>query len=401
MESLQTLTPLTDFTSECETIDALIGCPAIFDRIRDSQESELRLQQTLRSEFPPDVVRAALTLCELRKKGKDKFSRAERMWFDRKGLEQATPEVVAVYKSQRFKNSPSAVLDLCSGIGSDSLAIANTGQDVVAVDLSIAASKRLTLNADVYGVKERIQTLNQDVRNVDVKEHWIHIDPDRRASGKRVIRLEDYEPPLEFMQSLTEASPAGAIKLSPASNFGGKFFDCEIELISLNGECKEATVWFGDAAGEYDWRATLLPSGATITGNPAEFYPEVGDLGLWIYDPDPAVVRAGLVDALTSQLQLQRLDDAEEYLTSATLIESPFVSAFEVQAELPNQLKEIKKYFREHPVGELEIKCRHVPTNADQLRKKIPLNGTGKATLIIARLQGKARAIVASRHASQ
>ena len=60
----------------------------------------------------------------------------------------------------------------------------------------------------------------------------------------------------------------GGIKASPASNFGGKFPHAEIELVSLEGECKEATIWFGELAEPGLWRTTVLPSGETIAGDP-------------------------------------------------------------------------------------------------------------------------------------
>ncbi len=391
---------MTDSDSECETILQLQQQPELLERILCSDKSELKLQQTLRSEYPQELVRAAFALCDLRTRAQTKFSKADQMWFDRQGFEQSTPEEVALHKAQRFQAAPSSVYDLCSGIGSDSLAIALQGIDVTSVDLSKPAGLRTLLNADVYGVRDRITTQQCDLRTLDLSSHWIHIDPDRRSSHRRAIRLEDYEPPLEYLQSLAQTSSAGAIKLSPASNFGGKFLDCEIELISLNGECKEATVWFGDLAGEYDWRATLLPSGYTISANPLEHYPKVGELSEFLYDPDPAIVRAGLVDTLVDELELTRLDGAEEYLTSESLVQSPAITAFRVLAVLPNNVKEMRKYFRDHPAGEIEIKCRHVPTNADQLRKKLPRKGKGRTTLFIARLQGKTHAIIAERISS-
>lgn len=388
---------MTHSDSEYEIILQLQQQPELLERIHSSNESELKLQQTLRDEYPQELVRAAFALNDLRIRAQLKFSKADQMWFDRQGFEQSTPEAVAFHKAQRFQQAPSAVYDLCSGIGSDSLAIALQGKNVSSVDLSKPAGLRTLLNADVYGVRDRITIEQCDLRTLNLSSNWIHIDPDRRSSHRRAIRLEDYEPPLEFLQSLAQTSPAGAMKLSPASNFGGKFLDCEIELISLNGECKEATVWFGELAGEFDWRATLLPSGYTISANPLEHYPKIGELSEVLYDPDPSIVRAGLVDALVDELELTRLDDAEEYMTSASLIHSPAITAFRVLAVLPNQIKEMRKYFRDHPAGEIEIKCRHVPTNADQLRKKLPRKGKGRTTLFIARLQGKTRAIIAER----
>ena len=80
---------------------------------------------------------------------------------------------------------------------------------------------------------------------------WLHLDPDRRAlrpSGAR--SLDDYAPGPAFWKALSGESPRGAIKLSPASDFASHFAgpEYEIELISLRGECKEATVWFGDSS---------------------------------------------------------------------------------------------------------------------------------------------------------
>ena len=70
------------------------------------------------------------------------------------------------------------------------------------------------------------------------------------------------------MTQLTKEFRGGAIKTSPASNFGGKFPLAEVELVSLKGECKEATIWFGELAEPGLWRATALPSGESLSGDP-------------------------------------------------------------------------------------------------------------------------------------
>jgi len=185
--------------------------------------------------------------------------------------------------------------------------------------------------------------------------------------------------------------------LSPAGNFADKFPGAEYELVSLAGECKEATVWFGELAGEVSWRATVLPAGETLAGEPLVIRTDVRPLGGTLYDPDPAVVRAGLVDLLAEQLELGRLDDAEEYLTSDRLVESPFVRSFEVLAELPNNEREIRRYFRKSDFGQVEIKCRHIPIQPEAVRRKLSLTGTEPAVLLFARIAGKARAVVCRR----
>lgn len=380
--------------NECEILQQLRITPQILARIASSDVSGLRLQKRLRAEFPSEIVRAALTLLELRHKGISKFTRADRMWFDTQGLEQSTSELVALHKAQRFSGD---VNDFCCGIGSDAIAMARNGCRVSAVDLSPACCLYTEWNAECYDVADRVETTTLDVCDTTDRASLLHVDPDRRPAGQRVLRIEDCVPDLEQLQQWVGEFPGGAIKLSPASNFGGKFPGSEVELISLDGECREATIWFGDLAGDASFRATVLPSGESIAAEPLSAWTNVGELGPWLYDPDPAVVRSGLVDVLAEQLGLRRMDDAEEYLTGDVLVNSPFVRAFEVIENLPNNQREIRHAFRRHPAQQVEIKCRHIPIQAESVRRKLPLDGTEPAALIFTRQNGKARAVLCRR----
>lgn len=382
---------------EVDVILRLRQHPELFSQIERSNSNEFQLQKLLRESYPAELVRAAITLAELRRQAVAKFSRAGEMWLDRQGLEQSTHESVAAHKAARFRGRVERVSDLCSGIGSDTIALAQAGCQVCAVDLSAAAVLRTQLNAEVYEVGEQVETVRAVAQDVTLASGWVHIDPDRRSTHRRAVRLEDYEPSLGFLQELTNRCAGGAIKLSPASNFGGKFPECEIELVSLDGECKEATVWFGEARTEHDWRATILPHNETFAGNPFDYFPQVGPLGQYLFDPDPAIVRAGLVDLIVDRFGLQRLDAAEEYLTGDELTSTAALQPFRVLANLPNQVKQLRQYFREHHYGDVEVKGRHVPVHAEQIRKSLQLTGEGRATVIIARLDGKSRAIVAER----
>ena len=246
--------------------------------------------------------------------------------------------------------------------------------------------------------RHRVETHCADVIQWPSFEGLVHIDPDRRVGTMgRVSRMEDYIPGLDFLKDLINRCRGGAIKVGPASNFGGKFPEAEIELISLNGECKEATVWFGELAGEQPFRATVLPSKETIAGHPLAVAVPVAPLGRFLYDPDPAVVRAGLVDVVADRLGLSRLDSAEEYLTSDEWIQSPFVQSFEILTNLPNNERDLKAWIRTSGIGSVEIKCRHIPVQADILRRRLPLSGPTPGVVVFARVDGKARIIGARR----
>ncbi len=381
-------------SDECRVLHALRQTPDILELISGWTDAELGLQAVLRRQYPNDLVRAALSLHELRRGAKGKFTRGDSMWLDRVGLEQSTSETVARHKALRFEGP---VWDLCCGIGGDALALAERCE-VTAVDLDPAACLRAGWNAEVYGVDSRVKTLCADVASLTEIAGLVHVDPDRRpGSGGRVSRVEDYEPGLPFLKELMTRCRGGAIKVGPASNFGGKFDGVEIELISLAGECKEATIWFGDLAGNVPFRATALPSGETIAGHPLDVSAALAPLGRYLYDPDPAVVRAGMIDLVAERFGLNRLDGAEEYLTGDSLVASAFVEPFEVLADLPNNERDLRAWLRASGFGQLEIKCRHIPIQADVLRRRLPLPGDQPGVLIFARCDGRARAVAARR----
>ena len=392
------MTEQPNLADDSSLLVALRASPALFEAIAqaDSTEKEFHLQQRLRREFPDELVRTALTLRDLRHKAAAarKFSRAEQMWFTPTGLEQATSEPVAQHKAKRFEG---LVWDYCCGIGGDSIALANRGE-VRAVDLDPAMCLRTEWNAEVYGVREQLTTVVANVTESHERSGRLHIDPDRRPGGRqRVLRVEDCSPGLDVLHQLISEFRGGAIKLSPASNFGGKFLGAEIELISLYGECKEATIWFGDLAGEASFRATTLPSGETIAADPLSARVDITPPRAFICDPDPAIVRAGLVDVLAEQQQLTRLDDAEEYLTGDAPLVSPWLQTFRILDVLPNNDRELRAACRRFEFASVEIKCRHLPIEVERVRRKLTLEGNRPGVLIFARMAGKATVLVCER----
>lgn len=391
---------LPPFSDESSLLRALRTSPALFEAIAhpDSKETEFHLQQRLRNEFPVEMVVAALTLQDLRRKAtaSGKFTRANRMWLTPTGLEQATSEPIARHKALRFSG---AVWDFCCGIGGDSLALAEHCE-VHSVDLDPAMCLRTEWNAEVYGVHERVHALVADVTQPGDRTGLLHIDPDRRPGGQqRMRRIEDCSPNLDVLRTLMSEFRGGAIKLSPASNFGGKFSDVEIELVSLHGECKEATVWFGELAGDQPFRATSLPSGETIAAEPLSARVDITPPRAFVFDPDPAIVRAGLLDVLAERLQLTRLDDAEEYLTGDEPLRSPWLQTFRVLEVIPNNDREVRAACRRCEFGSVEIKCRHLPIEVERVRRKLPLEGSKAGVLIFARVLGKAHVIIGERNA--
>lgn len=389
--------PGNESNAEATLLLRLRDTPEIFEIIRGLTPSEIESQKKLREQFDDELVRAALSVHDARVLAASLLPDADRLWLTRTGLEQSTAWEVAQHKSLRFSGEP-IVIDLCCGIGVDAAAIAQRSR-VLAVDRSPAMCMRCGWNADIWGCAENLESLCGDVAEISWAGQMVHADPDRRSDGHRPVkRLEQYRPDLEWMQALTNSARGGAIKVGPASNFLQKFPGAEIELISLHGECREATVWFGSLAGSKSFRATVLPSGETLSDDPLSAWTrKAGQVLRYLHDPDPAVVRSGLLDVMAEQHDLLRLDDEEEYLTSETLPQTGFVTSFEVEAVLPNSQSQLRRYCSQMPASRYEVKCRRIPTDAAAISRTLPKGDHPVKTLFVARVAGRAAIVVTRR----
>jgi THUMP domain-like/RNA cap guanine-N2 methyltransferase len=355
----------------------------------------------LRKRAPAGMVSAAVRLTMARRKAAGKFERGGRMWVEPVGVEQATAEPVARHKAIRFRTSP-IVVDLCAGIGGDAIALAASSR-VVAVDMDPGMCRRLRWNAAVYEVADSVLAVRARAESFPIPVGArIHLDPDRRASGDRRARaLDDYAPGPAAWADLIDRVPGGAIKLSPAADFARLFpsgSGCEIELISLRGECKEATVWFGELA-ECRRRATRLPGSETWTDRDGidPEPPGLSPLSNWIFDPDPSLIRAGLLEGFARFHRLSRIADGVDYLTGPDPVDTSFLSAFAVREVSSLDLKHLRRMIQRHDVGILEIKVRGLDVSPESLRAQLKPRGSESSTLLIVGGPAPARAVLARR----
>ena len=183
------------------------------------------------------------------------------------------------------------------GIGGDSLALAESGR-VIAVDLDQGMARRAAWNAGVYGVGDRVMAVRGRAEGFPIPAGArVHVDPDRRASGRGRARDAGR---LRRRASMSLLGLAGSTPGAGRSSSGRRATSRPISAGRASrsrssasaGECKEATAWFGDLAGPgVRRRATCLPSGATWTDRdgPGEARRRrAGPLGPCVFDPDPS-----------------------------------------------------------------------------------------------------------------
>jgi hypothetical protein len=163
----------------------------------------------------------------------------------------------------------------------------------------------------------------------------------------------------------------------------------EAEWVSDHGEVKEAALWSGRLA-TCARRATVIRDGglATLTEEDDPGAPVV-PVGRFLYEPDGAVIRAGLVTAVAAGVDGGLLDEHLAYVTSDASYRSPFARGYEVLEELPYREKALRAALRERNVGRLTIKKRGVDVVPDQLRKRLALSGDEEAVIVLTRVAGE------------
>lgn len=375
---------------------------------RPLTETDLLRELTrLRTHYPADLARAAVEQTLLRQRARAKFSHADRLFFTREALEQSSSEAVANQRAGRFADY-AHIADLGCGIGGDALALAAAGRRVTAVDRDEVRLALAAANAVALGVESQLTFVYADLLetpppNADA----LFCDPGRRAGGRRRFQVEQYEPPLTHVLAWRNRTPALAIKLSPGINLAElaelMSADDELEFVSLNGELKEAVLWCGPLATTHR-RATLLrsrstPAGfettsVTLTEAPNRVTPPLTQPATWLYEPDPAVIRAGLVADLAAHLDAAQIDPDIAYLTAPDLRATPFARAWRIREWLPFNLKRLRSRLRDLDAGPVTVKKRGSPLDTDALARQLSGKGTCPLVVVLTHVVGQPAALI-------
>lgn len=348
----------------------------------------------LRRSSSPEQAAAAMTQAELRHKGSAKFGDlAARMYFTPDGLEQATRLRVATHRAARIAAAePSSVLDLGCGIGGDLVAFARAGITAAGVDEDPLRVEVASANLAALGLGGAVQVADGTTLDLD-GFGVVFADPARRNAKGRVFDVDNYSPPWTFVESLLRR--ASCVKVAPGIPHEVIPVDVEAEWVSDEGEVKEATLW-SSWLRTAKRRATVIRSSglATLTDEDDPGPTRVGTVGGFLYEPDGAVIRAGLVTAVAAGVDGGLVDPHIAYVTSDKPFTTPFARSYAVLETLPYKEKALRAALRERNIGRLTIKKRGVQVVPDELRKRLALRGDNEATVVLTRVAGKGTALL-------
>jgi hypothetical protein len=223
----------------------------------------------------------------------------------------------------------------------------------------------------------------------------VFIDPSRRSAAGRSWRVEDLRPSWAFVTSLLDGSRVACAKLGPGLPHALIPDAVEAEWVSVQGDLVEAALWSGPGTTAGLRRAAVGGHDLTRIGPLAP--PPIGPVDAYVYEPDPAVIRAGLVPALADRIHAHRVHDQVAYLTAPTHTTTPFATAFEVLDQLPYSEKGLRAWVRQRGIGVLEIKKRGIDVDPAALRKRLRPSGKNQATLLLTPTASGAVALVVRR----
>ncbi len=371
------------------------------------EQASLELLPRLRRTWQPDQAAALLDQARLRRKAGDKFPHPERLLFSNDALQQASSRAVAIYRAQQFAGfvprppftgHRSLVADLGCGLGADTIALAEAGLAVLAVERDPVRARIAAATMAVLGLAERVDVLCADWTSLFPWESAqrgpgpvaAFIDPSRRAGEQRIFRVSDMEPPMSAVLALLEHVPTLAIKTLPGIADEDIPPGAEVEFISERGQMKEALLRFGDLRTGAARRATLLPCPHHLDSNAAAGAVPIHEPLTYLYEPDAAVIRATLVQHLATQLGAAQLDPTIAYLTGEQPVDTPFARCWAVLRHGPFHLKTLNHWLREMGAGAVVVKKRGSAIDPDEFRRRLKTTPGGPAVVVfLTRVQGR------------
>ncbi len=246
-------------------------------------------------------------------------------------------------------------------------------------------------NLDALGLGGAVSVA--DATTIDTTPFDVaYADPARRSAKGRTFDVDDWTPPWSFVETLLVRD--SCVKLAPGIPHDLVPDGVEAEWVSDHHEVKEAVLWSGRLATTRR-RATVIGHGglATLTDEDDPGAP-AGPVADFLYEPDGAVIRAGLVTAVAAGVGGHLLDEHIAYVTSADSFRTPFARGYRVLEEVPFREKPLRAALRERRIGRLTIKKRGVSVVPDELRKRLALRGDEESTLVLTRVGGKGTALL-------
>ena len=357
----------------------------------------------------------------------------------RRAAEQSTPHRVAAVRAGWIAGDVRRVIDVCSGIGGDAIAIARRGFELAAIDADPMMTSALEHNLIAATGSSAHRVVTGQVPMVDVAGDVLHVDPDRRdpdcrdgGADRRATDADYFSPTLVDIIAMSKNFRASIIQLAPATRIDPTSFDGVSPSIrvwtSVGREVKTQDWLLGDLTafehvtqrdGAVDDASDRI---ACVIGKAAAYFrggtggscgkAEQIEPGMVMVDPDPAIRAAGLTEAFATAMNLRAIGGPAGFLIGPPDAQIDPPDAGTNQERLDRLAvtgrviatgsvddRRVRKMLRSNGVYAETIKVRGLSADPAKLRKRYGDRGKSDrnlepATLWLSRVGGESNAVL-------
>lgn len=316
------------------------------------------------------------------------------------GLRFATPEVVGHYRAGRLKCN--VLADISCGIGGQAVCFAKECGSVYGIDIDGERLECARRNAGVYGM-DNITFIEGDALSPQVVEQVADADADvifsdpARPAEEDMRQTDSLRPGIPMvMKAYRDVTGSFAFEAPPQMPPARIDFDCEREYLSMDGQLNRLTLYFGPLKRCERSAVVLkrdmyymLKSGVSIPAG----IPGADEIPDYAFEPDPAVVKAGLLGELAAELNINmgliKIDARRSLLTSLSNIDSPFFkNRYRVLDKVSFDCNKINRSLKEHSIDKALIRFNVLPDRYWDVRNKIESGLAGETTVHLYQISG-------------
>ncbi len=325
------------------------------------------------------------------KKALEKHPRAGELEHSAEDIRWATPEIVAGYRAKRLQCQ--TIVDVGCGIGFQTFAFAKQCGRVYAIEIDTEKIEKAKKNAAVLGFTNIIfikgdalsPAVIKQLKNVDI----VFCDPARlpeEKERKTGTIQPDIHRLLEKYRRLTDKI---AIEFPPQIKEIN--FNCEKEYLSWQGKLNRLTLYFGSLK-KTERSAVTLPTEERLVVDEKKKLQEAHSPEQYLFDVDPAVVKAGLLAELsekTGAALLQRGKNVE--FTANSLVENAFfVHAYRLLEIVSFEQKVLLKALRKVGAGTIILRYSVEPQEYAVIKRSFERELKGRKVVCLFRLDDRA-----------
>ncbi|MCU0713766.1 MAG: hypothetical protein MUC43_17035 [Pirellula sp.] len=341
----------------------------------------------------------------LSQSARTKFPNPQHWFWTRTLLEQSSDAWCAAETANDFPTN-AKIVDVCGGAGADTLALASRCDAIRAIDRSPIAVALLKANAKLQGRSVDVRCESAEELKLQLPE-YLHIDPDRRPTGKRITAIEGLQPSWTVISSLIASSQGTSIKVAPATDWS-ELDDAPdtVRFLSRDRSVRQQRwLWGLDR-----WpRGSIVVSVHTRDAWSHEVFDQnnenepnanlfcAQEPGAYVADYDPAIRAARVSASFAVRIGCKMLDSAGGYFTAEHCLPHGMVRWFRVLDVLSMDSKKLRAYARTAHVGSWELKSRGVTVDLDKVRKELPIapDSRKSCTFLFSKIAGRPRVIAA------